>query len=98
TAGDERYRTQQGNNNAYCQDNEISWMDWSRSRRSDQLRETVSRLLQLRGEHPQLRAPHFLRPADPAALDAGQVAWFGAEGLPIAHEEWMDPSQHLLAM
>ena len=98
TAGDERRRTQQGNNNAYCQDNEISWMDWERSPRRDALRETVSRLLQLRGEHPQLRAPHFLRPADPAALDAGQVAWFAADGRPMAHEDWMNPSQHLLVM
>ena len=98
TAGDERGRTQRGNNNAYCQDNEISWMDWSRDRRTEDLRETVARLLQLRGEHPQLRAPHFLRPADPHALDAGQVAWFGADGRALTHEAWMDPSQHLLGM
>ncbi|MDN5899176.1 MAG: glycogen debranching protein GlgX, partial [Brachybacterium sp.] len=98
TAGDERMRTQQGNNNAYCQDNEISWMNWARNPRIDALRETVTRLLQLRGEHFQLRAPHFLRPADPASLDADQVAWFGAEGHPMTHEDWMNPSQHLLAM
>ncbi len=98
TAGDERMRTQQGNNNAYCQDNEISWMDWSRTPHIDGLQRTVARLLRLRAEHPQLRAPHFLRPADPAALDADQVAWFGADGLPMSHADWMDPSQHLLAM
>ncbi|MBB5831117.1 glycogen debranching protein GlgX [Brachybacterium aquaticum] len=97
-AGDERGRTQQGNNNAYCQDNEISWMDWRRSAHAAHLRETVSRLLQLRGEHPQLRSPHFLRPADPPALDAGQIAWFDADGLPMDHQDWMNPSQHLLAM
>ena len=98
TAGDERGRTQQGNNNAYCQDNEISWVDWRRTRGGEQLRETVSRLLQLRGEHPQLRSPHFLRPADPERLDAGQVAWFTADGHEMAHEDWMDPAQHLLCM
>jgi len=98
TAGDERGRTQQGNNNAYCQDNEISWVEWTRSAGADDLRETTSRLLRLRGEHPQLRSPHFLRPADPAALDAGQVAWFRGDGRPMRHEDWMDPSQHLLAM
>ena len=98
TAGDERGRTQQGNNNAYCQDNEISWFDWRRTRGGEQLRETVSRLLQLRGEHPQLRSPHFLRPADPERLDAGQVAWFTADGHEMAHEDWMDPAQHLLCM
>ncbi|WP_394214159.1 glycogen debranching protein GlgX [Brachybacterium vulturis] len=98
TAGDERLRTQQGNNNAYCQDNEISWMNWARNPRIDALGETVTRLLQLRGEHLQLRAPHFLRPADPAALDGDQVAWFDAEGRPMTHEDWMNPSQHLLVM
>ena len=98
TAGDERGRTQQGNNNAYCQDNEISWFDWRRTRGGEQLRETVSRLLQLRGEPPQLRSPHFLRPADPERLDAGQVAWFTADGHEMAHEDWMDPAQHLLCM
>ena len=98
TAGDEIGRTQQGNNNAYCQDNEISWVDWSLDDQALELRESVSRILHLRGEHPQLRAPHFLRPADPEHLDAGQVAWFGAEGDPLDHESWMDPSRHLLAM
>ncbi|MDN6303642.1 MAG: glycogen debranching enzyme GlgX, partial [Brachybacterium sp.] len=98
TAGDERLRTQQGNNNAYCQDNEVSWMHWARTPRIDAMGETVTRLLQLRGEHLQLRAAHFLRPADPASLDADQVAWFGADGHPMSHEDWMNPSQHLLAM
>jgi isoamylase len=98
TAGDERGRTQRGNNNAYCQDNEISWVDWRRRRPAEQLRETVVRLLQLRGEHPQLRSPHFLRPADPEALDAGQIAWFDSSGAPMAHEAWMDPAQHVLVM
>jgi glycogen operon protein len=98
TAGDERGRTQRGNNNAYCQDNEISWVDWRRRRPAEQLRETVVRLLQLRGEHPQLRSPRFLRPADPEALDAGQIAWFDETGAPMAHEAWMDPAQHVLVM
>ena len=98
TAGDERGRTQRGNNNAYCQDNEISWVDWRRSRPAEQLRETVVRLLQLRGEHPQLRSPQFLRPADPEALDAGQIAWFDETGAPMAHEAWMDPARHVLVM
>ncbi|WP_193104075.1 glycogen debranching protein GlgX [Brachybacterium sp. FME24] len=97
-AGDERGRTQQGNNNAYCQDNEISWMDWTTDRRRRDLRETVARILRLRGEHPQLRSPHFLRPADPEHLDAGQVAWFGADGHGLDHGDWMDPSRHLLVM
>ena len=98
TAGDERGRTQRGNNNAYCQDNEISWVDWRRTAAAERLRATVVRLLQLRGEHPQLRTPHFLRPADPEQLEAGQIAWFDETGAPMAHEEWMDPARHVLVM
>ncbi|MDN5685515.1 MAG: glycogen debranching protein GlgX [Brachybacterium sp.] len=98
TAGDETARTQQGNNNAYCQDNEISWVNWRTDPTRLDLRETVKRLVNLRGEHPQLRAPDFLRPADPADLDAGAVAWFGADGAELDHSAWMDPSRRLLGM
>lgn len=98
TAGDEFGRTQHGNNNAYCQDNEISWVDWTLRPQDRALRDAVKALLWLRAEHPQLRSPHFLRPADPAALDPGQVAWFGPDGTGMEHADWMDPSRHLLAM
>ena len=98
TAGDEFGRSQRGNNNAYCQDNEISWVHWDLRPEDRALRDSVKALLRLRAEHPQLRSPHFLRPADPHALDAGQVAWFGADGIGMEHADWMDPSQHLLAM
>jgi len=98
TAGDERGRTQQGNNNAYCQDNEISWMDWTETSHSLALTATVRQLLRLRRTHPQLRPSRFLVPADPAALDAGQVAWFTAGGEELEHTHWMDPAQHVLGM
>ena len=98
TAGDERLRTQRGNNNAYCQDNEISWVDWTPDPHAEAVQETVVQLLRLRSEHPQLRAPHFLRPADPQALDAGQIAWFTQNGEPMDHAEWMDARRHLLVM
>lgn len=98
TAGDERGRTQRGNNNAYCQDNEISWVDWEDDPRFEATEQTVRTLLALRREHPQLRTPHFLRFADPQSLDAGHVAWFDADGEPMSHEQWMDGSRHTLQM
>src|SRR5699024_3702198 len=98
TAGDEVDRTQRGHNNADCQSNAITLMYSLFDLPALEQRETVRRLLQLRGAHPQLRCPHFLRPADAEALDAGQVAWFGADGRGLSHEDWMDPSQHLLVM
>nr|WP_283774916.1 glycogen debranching protein GlgX [Brachybacterium equifaecis] len=100
TAGDEFGRTQQGNNNAYCQDNEISWVDWSLAHApAGRARiEAVRTLLALRARFAQLRPSHYLVPVDPAAPAPGQVAWFGAEGSPLEHEEWQDPRRHVLQM
>ncbi|EWS83027.1 glycogen debranching protein GlgX [Brachybacterium phenoliresistens] len=98
TAGDELSRTQQGNNNAYCQDNEISWVDWSLAESEESCIATVRTLLALRREHPQLRTRAFPRPADPADLREDQVAWFGREGEELSHEDWFDPRRHVLQM
>ena len=75
--GDEFRRTQQGNNNAYCQDNEISWYDWRLVETHAGLVRFVSRLIALRKAHPVLRAERFYTDAE--------IVWFGAEG---AHPEW----------
>ena len=58
--GDELGRTQRGNNNAWCQDNEISWFDWERRPRQAELREFTRRLIALRREHPVFRRDSFL--------------------------------------
>src|ERR1700742_5058436 len=58
-AGDERWRTQRGNNNAYVQDNEISWLDWTGTEEADDLLALTRRLLALRKRHPVLRQPAF---------------------------------------
>src|SRR6185437_3195648 len=61
-AGDEFGRTQQGNNNAYCQDNEISWLDWQQVRPEDeQLRQFVRELISLRRQHRVFSRPRFFR-------------------------------------
>jgi isoamylase len=70
--GDEFRRTQQGNNNAYCQDNEISWYDWQLAQRHAGLQRFVSRLIALRKAHPVLSAEAFYGEAD--------IRWFGVEG------------------
>lgn len=98
TAGDERGRSQGGNNNAYCQDNELSWMDWSDLGRHESSVQTLQSALALRTRYPQLRAPHFLRPADPESLDIGQVGWFGAEGSELSSEQWDQRGRHVLQM
>ncbi len=63
-AGDEFGRTKQGNNNAYCQDNEVSWLDWSLARRNCELTEFVQKLLKLRKEHPLFTMERELRETD----------------------------------
>ena len=70
--GDEFRRTQRGNNNAYCQDNEISWYDWHLAEQNAGLIRFVSRLIEFRKTHPVLSAERFYRDAD--------VRWFGPEG------------------
>jgi len=78
-AGDEFGRTQRGNNNAYCQDNEISWVDWSLAEEYAELRAFVKRLIAFRKAHPVLRRKHFLR-GDRAPGPGPDIAWFGPDG------------------
>jgi glycogen operon protein len=67
-AGDEWARTQHGNNNAYCQDNEISWLTWDRTEEQEQQLDFTKKLIKLRHDHPVFRRPKFFqgrRIADP---------------------------------
>ncbi|MEP0322624.1 glycogen debranching protein GlgX [Bauldia litoralis] len=82
--GDEFRRTQAGNNNAYCQDNAISWYDWSLAERNTELVHFVQRLIALRKAHPILRAETFYTDAD--------VTWFGPAGSP---PDWHGPDNRL---
>src|ERR1019366_9305617 len=65
-AGDEMGRTQQGNNNAYCQDNEISWLDWKQAAapENEALRRFTARLIASRRAHPTLRSTRFMHASD----------------------------------
>ena len=89
-AGDERGRTQHGNNNAYCQDNETSWIDWPAS--DDTLRDFVSRLIGLRRRHATFRRTNWFaghpvgRPRSGRPLP--DIAWFTPEGREMTEENW----------
>jgi glycogen operon protein len=89
--GDEIGRTQGGNNNAYCQDNEISWVDWAGA--DNDLHGYVQRLLTLRRDHPVFRRKRFLTSAD-----AAELGWFCCAGTPVAGEQWADPTMHAIAV
>ncbi len=98
TGGDEFGRTQRGNNNAYCQDNEISWYDWSWEPWQSDLKVFASDVLQLRGLHPAFRQRFFfegqpLHPGGPKDL-----AWIGPDGQEVTEAAWHDPSARTLGM
>ena len=81
-AGDEFSRTQQGNNNAYCQDNEISWVDWRLLTRHKDLADFVRRLIAFRAAHPALRRTAFFSGHAPAG-EFPDIRWYAADGAPL---------------
>jgi glycogen operon protein len=85
-AGDEMGRTQKGNNNAYCQDNEISWLNWGLSESDEDLLAFTRRLVRLRKEHPAFRRRRFLKGrSEEGAPDA---TWLTPAGCEMTDEEW----------
>ncbi|WP_250474488.1 isoamylase [Caballeronia sp. GAFFF1] len=92
--GDEVLRTQRGNNNAFCQDNELSWQDWRMSRDALDMLRFVRELIALRKRHPSLRRRRFLtgRPANGDTYP--DVAWHGER---LGEPPWHDPGARLVA-
>ena len=86
--GDEFGRTQQGNNNAYCQDNEISWFDWNLGESAQKLLAFTKRVIQLRRDYPILRRSRFLTGAHDAALDIRDVTWINPSGAEMKETDW----------
>ncbi len=97
-AGDEFARTQNGNNNAYCQDNEIGWVNWDIKEKGDALIRFTKKLTRLRREFPILRRSRFLTGALDEELGVRDVTWINATGLPIADEEWHDANMRCFGM
>jgi isoamylase len=97
-AGDELNRTQHGNNNAYCQDNETSWLPWAGGETKDGLHDLVRTLIDLRRQHPVLRQRLFFegRPIDPDGLR--DLAWFAPTGVEMTDADWFDSSAQTIGM
>ncbi len=88
-AGDELGRTQLGNNNAYCQDNETSWIDWSLRRKEDRdFLEFVKKIIRLRQEHPVFRRPRFFHGAHMGGAPVKDITWVSPEGRELRDHEW----------
>jgi glycogen operon protein len=99
-AGDEFGRSQQGNNNAYCQDNEISWLDWQRAGTPEgiSLSHFIGRAAALRRRHPTLRSATFLHGRTEPLPGIPDVGWFDERGEKLSDSDWNDPEGRLLTL
>jgi glycogen operon protein len=97
-AGDEFGRTQDGNNNAYCQDNPISWVNWDIKEKGQSLINFVRKLTRLRREFPILRRNRFLTGALDEELGVRDVTWINASGAQMTDEEWADGNMRCFGM
>jgi glycogen operon protein len=90
--GDEMGRTQGGNNNAYCQDNEISWLDWEAAAGEEDLVAFTRMLIRLRRQHPVFHRRHFFQGRSiREAEDGKDLTWFEASGREMSDEDWQAP-------
>ncbi|WP_433876031.1 glycogen debranching protein GlgX [Sinomonas atrocyanea] len=91
TAGDEFGRTQQGNNNAYCQDNELTWLNWTLDTAGREMLDHTKWLIRIRRDFLQRQPASY-----PAREESNYFHWFGANGLPMDPVRWQDPRERLL--
>jgi glycogen operon protein len=87
-AGDEIGRTQQGNNNGYCQDNEISWVHWDLDARDTALLEFTRKLIRCFRAHPNLRRYKWFQGRGIRGTDAKDIVWWRADGKEMSDEDW----------
>jgi glycogen operon protein len=97
-AGDEFGRTQGGNNNAYCQDNETSWLNWELKDKGQSLTRFIRRLTKMRHDYPVLRRSRFLIGSRDEELDVCDVDWINANGGMMQEEDWEDGDMRCFGM
>ncbi len=97
-AGDELGRTQRGNNNAYCQDNEISWLDWDVGEDGERLFAFTRRLIALRRMHPVFRRRDFFQGRPLHGSDLKDVLWLRPDGHEMSGDEWEHTQARSLAV
>jgi isoamylase len=90
--GDEIGRTQHGNNNAYCQDNELSWYDWELDDERKALLELTKRLIALRRDHPALHRSKFFRGRRIRGTDVRDIMWYRHDGAEMNDQDWSNPN------
>jgi isoamylase len=97
-AGDELGHTQRGNNNAYCQDNEISWLDWEAAASLPSYVDLVSQLIAIRRDHPVFRQEEFFHGQPVAPNGVKDAAWFAGSGAEMTEHEFWARGAHSIGM
>ena len=97
-AGDEIGRSQSGNNNAYCQDNDISWFQWSLSRPAARLLEFTQRLIRLRREHPVFHRRTFFHGRRVLGAASKDLSWFRPDGKELTEDDWGNGQMRCLGL
>ena len=105
TGGDEVARSQMGNNNCYCQDNELTWFDWNLDERRVRLREFTCKIIQLRLGHPNLHRRKFFQDREIRKRTDGSlvrverdIEWFNPDGNEVADEAWNSEWSRAIAL
>jgi glycogen operon protein len=91
-------RTQRGNNNAYCQDNEVSWVSWDLSGRDRRLMEFTRECLRIFHSNPVLRRRSFFTGRPLSEFGAKDLTWIRPDGQEMIDQGWSDPDNHVLGM
>jgi glycogen operon protein len=97
-AGDEFGRTQGGNNNAYCQDSEISWLDWNLGAEGESLLAFTRELIRLRRDHIVFRRGRFFQGATIPGTDVKDVTWLRADGVEMTEGDWANAQAKMLCL
>ena len=97
-AGDAIGHTQMGNNNAYCQDNPISWLNWNLQSPDCELLAFVQRVISLRKRHPVFRRRRFFQGRPIKGANVKDIQWLNSAGQEMSEEEWRDSSVRCLGM
>jgi isoamylase len=96
--GDELGRSQSGNNNAYCQDSELTWIDWELTRQQRELLQFTRDIFAIRAATPELRRETFFRPEVSVEAQNQDLTWLRPDGEEMSAEDWKDPANHVLGM
>ncbi len=98
SGGDELSRTQQGNNNGYCQDNELSWYPWEVGKEEKQFLEFVKGVVAIRKSQPVFLRRKFFQGRSIRGTETKDIAWLAPDGNEMADEDWENPSAHSLGV